>query len=124
MSRFTWKATLENVSSGIHAITVRNATSVQQGFTNSDDRFIFRIGAEDNPIVFPQQAMYPARLLCRSDSDGAGAVNGLHVHLNAPGATKWRYSLTWGARWSEWQLYSNGSHALEDQAWSGTETQR
>ncbi|KAG8163888.1 hypothetical protein KVR01_005806 [Diaporthe batatas] len=117
-TRYTWKATLENVYPGVHAVTVGNASSDGQEFTNSNDRFLFRIGAQNNPMVFPRQSMYPTHII-RRQSHGRG----LQAHLDAPGAQLWRYSLTWGASWSEWKPYSGGEHALVEHPWTGTRTQ-
>ncbi|KAL6710193.1 Cell wall alpha-1,3-glucan synthase ags1 [Coniothyrium glycines] len=110
VSVFTWTAALESVYPGVHAITIRNATT-EDGlqFTDSNDRFLFRVGAKDNPIVFPRSAMFPDNVLSRGEN-GKLAVN-----LRAAGANKWRYSLNWGASWSDWQTYSSGRHVLEPQ---------
>jgi alpha-1,3-glucan synthase len=65
-SIWTWKASLVNVSNGIHSITVQNATTSEgTSFTNSKDRFLFRIGQEDNPMVFPRLANYSREVLYR-----------------------------------------------------------
>jgi len=121
-SAFTWKATLENMYPGIHSITIRNATtkgSLQ--FTDSNDRFLFRVGLRDNPMVFPQQAMFPNNMLSRR-----GDNNSLEITLYAPGANKWRYSLNWGASWTAWKTYSSGYHVMdasEQESWTGTANQ-
>ena len=119
---FTWMATLENVFPGLHTITVRNATT-KDGlqFTDSNDRFLFRVGAQNNPMVFPLRAMFPNNLLSRRSDNGS-----LEVNLYAPGANKWRYSLNWGASWSSWKIYTGGYHVLDPQeqkSWAGTASQ-
>lgn len=116
---WSWKAILDNVSNGIHAVTVRNATAVDGTFSNSVDRFMFRIGQEDNPMVFPQTANYTRALIHRNSTD-----NSLYISHKAAGADKWRYSLNWGSSWSDWQPYHGGNNTLEDQPWSGTKQQK
>ncbi|KAB2571997.1 Cell wall alpha-1,3-glucan synthase ags1 [Lasiodiplodia theobromae] len=117
----TWMFTaeLENVGHGTHAFTVRNASTLDGGsFTNAVDRFMFRIGRADNPLVFPGSADY-ARGLLRKD-DGTG---NLHLQLQAPGAERFRYSRNWGSSWSPWLEYTSDSIVLEDQPWTGTPEQ-
>ncbi|KAJ9640066.1 Cell wall alpha-1,3-glucan synthase ags1 [Coniosporium tulheliwenetii] len=116
---WTWKATLDNVSNGIHAVTVRNASTFGDNvqFTGSTDRFLFRTGQLDNPMTFPRLANYTGALLHR-DPDGS-----LRVSHKAAGADKWRYSLTWGSSWSDWAEYKGGNNSLQPQPWSGTKRQ-
>lgn len=82
------------------------------------DRFMFRIGQSDNPMVFPAMANYTKNLLHR-DANG-----GLYISPKAAGAEKFRYSLNWGSSFSDWQDYTGANFSLEAQAWSGTERQR
>lgn len=116
-SVWSWSATLTNVSSGIHAITVRNATSEDGDVTNAVDHFLFRIGQSDNPMVFPRTANYSSSLLTKSDNGS------LIVNHAAAGADKWRYSTNWGSSFSEWMPYVGGKSLIEKQAWSGTSKQ-
>ncbi|KAK7732518.1 hypothetical protein SLS53_008403 [Cytospora paraplurivora] len=115
-----WKFTaeLENVSHGIHTLTITNASSTNGTYTNSVDRFMFRLGTSDNPVIFPQTGNYSTSLLHRIDSSGD-----LYISHRAPGADKFRYSLTWGSSWSDWADYNGGNVTLQDQPWSGTATQ-
>jgi alpha-1,3-glucan synthase len=116
-STFSWSGTLENVANGIHAITVRNASSQAGDFTNANDRFLFRIGQSDNPMIFPRAANYSTSLLSKSDNGS------LIVSHRAAGADKWRYSTNWGSTFSEWMPYVGGKSRIDRQAWSGTSLQ-
>ncbi|ORY57893.1 alpha-1,3-glucan synthase [Pseudomassariella vexata] len=117
-SAWSWSADVTNFADGIHEITVRNATTIDLGsFTNSVDRFLLRIGTADNPLVFPSTGNYSSSLLMK---DGSGTYS---VNHNAPGASKWRYSLNWASTWSDWMDYKQGHAAIERQEWSGTNTQ-
>jgi alpha-1,3-glucan synthase len=117
-SIWTWSATLHNVPSGVHIITIKNA-SLADGttFMESTDHFMLRVGHADNPIVFPRTADYNAEVLFK-ESSGA-----LHVSHKASGADKWRYSLNWGSTYSAWSDYSGGNSTLEKQDWKGTKRQ-
>ncbi|KKY18703.1 putative alpha-glucan [Phaeomoniella chlamydospora] len=109
-----------NVYNGIHSITVANATSQNDtSTTNARDTFMFRIGQEDNPMVFVSKANYTTDLLQKDNDSGK-----LSVSHKAPGADLWRYSLNWGSSWSNWTSYTGGVSTLEDQPWSGTKAQR
>lgn len=115
-----WKFTaeLEDVSHGIHTLTIANASTANGTYTNSVDRFMFRLGASDNPMIFPQTGNYSTSLLHRDDSTGD-----LYISQRAPGADKYRYSLTWGSSWSAWADYTGDNVTLKDQPWSGTAKQ-
>ncbi|CAN8104147.1 unnamed protein product [Discula destructiva] len=114
---FKWSADLENVSHGIHTITVNNASTANGSFTDSNDRFIFRIGEISNPVVFPT-ANYSSTLLHRDETGN------LFITPAAPGADQLRYSTTWGSSWSSWVSYTGDNLTLEDQAWSGASAQK
>ncbi|KAL8855438.1 MAG: hypothetical protein Q9178_007906 [Gyalolechia marmorata] len=117
-SAFSFSAILRGVTHGIHSITVGNVTTKGgRTFTNSINRFWFRIGYDDNPIIFPRTANYSSTLLHRS-SDGS-----LYINQKTAGADKFRYSLNWASSWSEWLPYLGGIHALEEEPWSGTQAQ-
>lgn len=119
-TNWTWKATLDNVSNGVHQITVRNAsTEAGNSSTNSVDHFMFRIGQADNPIVFPKSANYTRALLHQYPDNGT-----FYVTHKAAGADKWRYSLNWGSSWSGWMSYAGGNNTLDNQTWSGTKAQQ
>ncbi|KAF3766254.1 family 5 glycosyltransferase [Cryphonectria parasitica EP155] len=117
-----WKftATLENVAHGIHTVTITNATSANGTFTGAVDRFMFRLGSSDNPIIFPLTGNYSTDLLHKDDSTGD-----LYITQRAAGADKFRYSLTYGSSWSDWLDYTTTTvnRTLESQAWSGTSAQ-
>ncbi|KAK4213133.1 alpha-1,3-glucan synthase [Rhypophila decipiens] len=117
-SAWVWKATLKNVADGVHLVTVDNATTADLGSsTNSRDSFLFRVGKENNPVVFPLSANHSTSLL---SSDANGKV---WITQQAAGADMWRYSLNWGSSWSEWRRYSPGNVTLSPQPWKGTKAQ-
>ncbi|KAI9742079.1 MAG: Cell wall alpha-1,3-glucan synthase ags1 [Cirrosporium novae-zelandiae] len=119
-SAWSWKAKLSNVANGIHAVTVQNAsTSDGDTSTNSVDRFLFRIGQENNPIVFPKRANYSQAVLFKNSASGS-----LYVSHKAAGANKWRYSTNWGSSWSDWANYKGGNSTITNLPWSGTERQK
>jgi alpha-1,3-glucan synthase len=129
-SVWSWTATVNNLADGIHMISVHNA-SAKTGNVRTDavDKFILRVGKEDNPIVHPLTANYSTELL---HADDTGYV---YITQRAPGADMFRYSLTWGGSWSDWHPYNEslGKFALTedtkeawakgqnaaDQAWDG-----
>jgi alpha-1,3-glucan synthase len=116
-SAWSWSATLSNVANGIHAITVRNASSQAGEATNSVDRFLLRVGQDDNPIVFPRTANYSSSLLSKSDNGS------LIVSHSAPGADQWRYSTNFGSSFSPWMPYKGGESQIDEQSWNGTSRQ-
>lgn len=114
---FTFKAVLQNVAQGIHTYTVVNATSTNGTATNARDRFQFRIGLEDNPMVFPLTSNYTSGLL-QQDTNGS-----LYVEPRAAGAELIRYSTNWGSSWSSWKPYSDARLNIDRLPWSGTKSQ-
>jgi alpha-1,3-glucan synthase len=85
--------------------------------TGSVDKFIFRVGQPENPIVFPMQANYSLSLL-HQDANGS-----LYVSHKAAGADSWRYSLDW-TTYSDWIPYTGGnSTLLNAKNWTGTKLQ-
>jgi alpha-1,3-glucan synthase len=117
-SVWSWKARIDNVSNGIHSITVKNATSTDGIPTNSVDRFLFRVGQPDNPMVFPHTANYTRAFIHKKEEGD------LFVSQKAAGADRWRYSLNWGSSWSDWQSYKGGNNTIIQQPWSGTNRQK
>ena len=118
----TWmfSATLDNVANGVHTITVDNATDINGKLsTLTRDKFMFRIGKSDNPMIFPKSANYTQGLLQKDASTG-----GLFVIPKSTGADKVRYSTNWGSSYSDWQTYTGGRINVEKQSWSGTKQQR
>lgn len=119
-SSWTWKAKLVDVANGIHSISVQNVTTRDgTGFTKSTDKFLIRIGEEQNPVIFPRLANYTQKIIFEDPES-----KDLYVSHKASGADKWRYSLNWGSSWSEWETYEGGNSTLTTQAWSGTKRQR
>ncbi|KAL8851905.1 MAG: hypothetical protein Q9221_003229 [Calogaya cf. arnoldii] len=117
-SAFSFSVNLLQVTHGIHSIILGNVTARGgRTFTNSTNRLWFRIGYDNNPIIFPRAANYSSTLLHRS-SNGSLAINQV-----AAGADRFRYSLNWASSWSEWLPYRGGNHTLERQPWTGTRAQ-
>ena len=86
--------------------------------SKSVDRFMFRIGQADNPMVFPMTANYSSTLLHKS------ASNDLYLSHKAAGADQFRYSLDFGTTFSAWEAYKDGSNTtLAPKVWSGTKLQ-
>jgi alpha-1,3-glucan synthase len=103
-------------------MTFRNqANEIFAMYTNraiqSTDHLIFRIGQQDNPVIFPRNASHTTGLL-NKNSDGSLAIS-----HKAAGAEQFRYSLNWGSSYSAWQPYKGGSTTLAAQPWSGTKRQ-
>lgn len=118
-SAFSFKFTIDNVGHGVHTFTLNNvsaATGTQ--FTNAKDTFMFRLGAANNPMVFPWLANYTSGIYHRRD-DGA-----LVVAPTAAGADLYRYSTNWGSSYSEWLPYDGKNFTIVPQAWSGTDLQK
>lgn len=115
-SKWQWNGTLQNVSDGVHSITVVNASASGQTSTGSTDKFLVRVGASSNPIAFPMTANYSSSLLTQSGSD-------LFVNHQAAGADSWRYSTNWGSSWSDWTSYTGGKQKISKLPWSGTSLQ-
>ncbi|KAL3425171.1 glycosyl transferase group 1 [Phlyctema vagabunda] len=123
-SNWLFTAELENVANGIHTYTVdnpaaQNATTNGTLSTKTRDRFMFRIGQSDNPMVFPSTSNYTRGLLNEDPTTGA-----LYVSPKAAGAEKMRYSTNFGSSFSDWQNYTGGNITIEKQSWSGTKAQR
>ena len=118
-TRWTWKGKLINVSNGVHQIIIRNipAQDTRSGNTNSTDRFMFRIGQPDNPMVFSKTANYTKALL-HQDSQGK-----LYISQKAAGADLFRYSTNWGTSYSNWTTYVGGNTSIVEQPWTGTKRQ-
>ncbi|KAI4257033.1 MAG: hypothetical protein L6R42_005892, partial [Xanthoria sp. 1 TBL-2021] len=116
---FIFNAEMINVFNGVHTYTVKNATT-KDGllFTNAVDRFMFRIGQSDNPMVFPLSSNYTRNLLHKNDRDGS-----LYISPRATGADKFRYSTNWGTSFSDWSDYTGGNTTVLSQPWSGTKDQ-
>ncbi|KAI4280846.1 MAG: hypothetical protein L6R38_004122 [Xanthoria sp. 2 TBL-2021] len=116
---FIFNAEMINVFNGVHTYTVKNATT-KDGllFTNAVDRFMFRIGQSDNPMVFPLSSNYTRNLLHKNDRDGS-----LYISPRATGADKFRYSTNWGTSFSDWSDYTGGNTTVFSQPWSGTKDQ-
>ncbi|KAH0360816.1 putative alpha 1,3 glucan synthase, partial [Aureobasidium melanogenum] len=117
-SAWSWKATLVDVSNGVHSLTIQNVSTTDGVSTGSTDHVFFRIGQADNPIVFPRTANYSSNVLSE------GSNGDLLVSHQAAGADKWRYSTNWGSTWSDWQNYDGTNSTVKKQPWSGTKSQK
>ncbi|QDS68915.1 hypothetical protein FKW77_008195 [Venturia effusa] len=116
-SAWSWKAKLIDVPTGIHALTIANATTADgSGSTEATDRVIVRVGLADNPMVFPRSANYTRDILSANGKD-------LVIAHKASGADKWRYSTNWASSWSEWMEYDGKNSTVKKLAWSGTKLQ-
>ncbi|KAF2765531.1 hypothetical protein EJ03DRAFT_330849 [Teratosphaeria nubilosa] len=123
------KVTINDVYDGVHLLNVKNVSNADKDmFTNSNDHFMFRIGQSDNPMVFPTTANYSSTLLFQSDSTkrdvSMSQGSGLYINHKAAGADKWRYSMSFGAVWSDWIDYTPGNATLDTQKWTGLEDQK
>ncbi|KKY23936.1 putative alpha-glucan synthase [Phaeomoniella chlamydospora] len=118
MPKWKWSATLDGVYNGIHRLTVNNATSATGSWTNAIDHFMFRVGQQDNPLVFTRSANYSDSLFHRNKSDDS-----LYIMHRAPGADRFRYSTNWGSSWSGWLTYDGQNTTISLQDWSGTSLQ-
>nr|OQO18342.1 hypothetical protein B0A51_18106 [Rachicladosporium sp. CCFEE 5018] len=126
------RATLKNVYDGIHQVSFNNGTSTAgDTFTDSNDRFMLRVGQADNVIVFPMVSNYSTTLLYK-DTNKVKRDTKLHepsehitqgseyfIQHKAAGADKWRYSMSFGAVWLDWLDYVPGNASLEDLTWTG-----
>jgi alpha-1,3-glucan synthase len=133
-SVWQFTAKLKNVYDGVHTITLNN-TSNQEGnaTTGSVDRFMFRIGQQDNPMIFPVMANYSSELLFKQSNKKRDEIkettqeivqgDGLYVMHKAAGADKWRFSMSFGAVWSDWLDYKPGNASLHDLKWTGMDNQ-
>ncbi|KAK0731957.1 alpha amylase [Lasiosphaeris hirsuta] len=112
-SNFAWTANLIDVADGVHSITLKDAKSLT-GSTGTTDKFLIRVGQRDNPVVWPFSSNFSSSLL---SDDGSGA---LFINHKAAGASKWRYSTSWGSTWSDWIAYKGGSNIrITPQPWGG-----
>lgn len=113
-------ATLENVHDGIHAVMLANATTqAGNGSTTGFDKWFFRVGKAENPMVFPFTSNYTREALSL-DKNGT-----LQIDAIAAGADMFRYTLDWGSTYSNWTTYSGtGAKSLPAfSQWSGTSDQ-
>ena len=114
---WTWTGNLSNVANGVHQVTVSNvSTDDSSDTTRAVDRFLFRVGQIDNPMVF-NTANYTKAFL-HSKTDGS-----LYISQKAAGADLFRYTTNWGSSYSNWTRYTGGNFSLEKLPWSGTKLQ-
>lgn len=126
-SIWRYRASLTNVYDGIHLISVNNASNqAKDAFTNSVDKFMLRVGQQNNVMVFPKSANYSNSLLYRANTAKRDLIesDNLLVSHKAAGADKWRFSMSFGGEWSDWYDYKPGNATLPAQSWSGSQEQR
>ncbi|KAJ9353608.1 CAZyme family GH13 [Paecilomyces variotii] len=114
---WTWSAKLNNVHHGIHQLTVKNVSTTSGVHTNAVDRFLFRVGSQNNPLLSPF-ANYSTSLVHKSD-DGS-----FYIEHAAAGADQFRYSTNFGLTWSDWQAYKGGNTTVEITPFTGTKAQK
>ncbi|PWN31216.1 alpha-1,3-glucan synthase [Meira miltonrushii] len=112
-TEWSWSGQLSGVEHGIHRISI-NATG-------SIDKFTFRIGTKNNPVIFPRIANYSTSLV-RSETLVSGNKVITLAH-NADGADLWRYTSNWGSSYSDWMPYSGGDTNITLLDWNGTKEQ-
>lgn len=69
-------------------------------------------------MIFPVGGNYTKQLLHQNENGS------LYIQHRAPGADKFRYSLTWASSWSQWYDYTGKNFTLQTQNWTGTEAQK
>ncbi|KAJ5701605.1 hypothetical protein N7488_009153 [Penicillium malachiteum] len=120
-SIFRYEADLSNVFPGVHQVTLSNVTTADGNkSTGSVDHFLFRIGKKNNPMVWPQLANYSRTLMFDNPSSD---TEPLSVTPQAPGADMWRYSLDFGATFSDWMTYTGFNTSIPGKNWTGTAKQ-
>ncbi|KAK5352821.1 hypothetical protein LTR61_003949 [Exophiala xenobiotica] len=116
---WVWRGSLFNVSHGIHTYAVRNATTADgQRYTDAVDRFMFRLGDAENPMVHPLSSNYTTNLLRKGNVSGR-----LIVRATAAGADLYSYSTNFGITYSRWLTYTGEPMEIERQTWNGTKDQ-
>ncbi|KAK8853442.1 hypothetical protein IAR55_004148 [Kwoniella newhampshirensis] len=102
-SRWRWTGQIQNAPDGIYEITINSANAYGVNIaSNSTNHLLIRVGKQDNPMVFPDEAQFSDTLL--SVSNGVYTVN-----HSAPGADMFRYSADFGQSWSGWAPYETTS---------------
>ena len=117
-SVFAMNLTVSNVYEGIHQVSLASAPAVSgNGSTLGYDKWFFRVGQLDNPMVFPLSSNFTKTAMTRSGKT-------LTMAANAPGADLYRYSLDWGSTYSSWLPYDSSKKTLKQaKPWSGTKAQ-
>lgn len=116
-SVWSWSASVIDVGNGIHALTVDHPETAAGNSTKSRDKFLFRVGQGNNPMIFPRTANYSTTLLTRMHNGN------LLLNNSAAGADMYRYSTNFASTFSEWKPYVGGMVEVEQQPWSGTSLQ-
>lgn len=117
-SVWTWSATLQKVAHGVHSVVVANASTTSGVATNSVDRFMFRLGTTENPLLFVRTSNYSSSLLHQGTT-----ADSYYISHKAAGATKFRYSRDWKSSWSDWLTYDGTNTTIAKSTWTGTSLQ-
>lgn len=114
---------ISNVFNGIHWIDLQgNYTGMNSQVSSypGKERFLFRVGKADNPIVFPRTANYSLTLL--QEVHGAEKITLKH---SAIGASKFRYSTNFRSSWSKWiDIDTEAPTTVPMLPWQGTKKQK
>lgn len=114
---------IENLYNGIHWIDLQgNYTGLNSKMTGygGKERFLFRIGKQDNPLVFPRTANYSSSLLQEVHEDTK-----ITLKHSAIGAKKFRYSTNFQTSWSKWiDIESDAATTVDVLPWNGTKKQK
>ncbi|KAB8236607.1 alpha-1,3-glucan synthase Ags3 [Aspergillus alliaceus] len=114
---WTWSAKLKDVHHGIHQLSVNNVSTPSGAHTDAVDRFLFRVGTKNNPLISPL-SNYSTSLLHKSDDDS------IYIKHDAAGADQFRYSTDFGLSWSNWTTYNGGNTTVDFPTWTGTDAQK
>ncbi|KAI9206635.1 glycoside hydrolase family 13 and glycosyltransferase family 5 domain-containing protein [Polychytrium aggregatum] len=100
--RVMWSAVMNGVGDGIHRFHIKSGIFQQN---NKDivasTRFQFRVGLDNNPVVFPNVTLSDTLLV----ADNSSQV-GFTLHHAAVGADQMRISTDFGHTWSGWVPYT------------------
>lgn len=119
VTKWFFNATLDSVPNGMHELLLNEVKSTSnQTMQSKIARLIFRVGNEENPLVYPNNATFSPSLLYK-------ASNGdLYVNHTGAGADKYRFSLNYGGTYSKWKTVSTPSEKLQKPTWNGTNLQK
>lgn len=128
-SKFAWAVpsarwqiagAITNIYPGIHWIDLQGGyTGIASKVASFDgaERFLFRVGKRDNPMIFPRLANYSSTLV------GNVANNRVTLHHKAVGATRYRYTTNWRSSWSRWLTLENDTTTVDLLPWTGKSSQ-
>lgn len=120
LAQWQISGSITNVYHGIHWIDLDGEYGGVSGNVTSfagSERFLFRIGKQDNPMVFPRLANYSSTLIQHV------AGKRVTLHHKAIGATRYRYTTNWQSSWSDWRDLNNETTVVDMLPWSGKPSQ-